>query len=528
MPPKGVPSLTREQLLSLEDDMIAAYRKPGFQRKLREAWDAAGDDPRAQVKARQEVCLPAQLEVITKYGFEASLRGVNRSVAMYTKLQGDPEFGIRGEILAWLINPSKQREARRLDIVIGANQYSFAEVLEDYTVGYWKQQLEKGILGTKVLYAASLVCSRESIDLSLEDHDVLPSPPDRICIVKPGTVVKMLELALKGKLGEPGWNPRMGDFRVKQPIGRGAAGVCVYSGEHIRFCTPVAVKWPAKPEEAHALLHIHKCAPSGCRGLVKLWAYGSYEDKQYIVNPLLGSTLAADFKHFLALPTHHRWQGICTVGQIVLQRLETLHRCGYVHCDVSPENVLHGSDDDSRSTLFLIDLGLARRFPGGRPLQGHFGSAEWSSIRSANGGERRPEDDLEALGWVLVHAMAGEPPWVRMLKAAYADWSSAEKRDSVVKQVSEAKLQLLESGWAEMGSGWDMFAEVPEELFGYLRACRTEASSSHALPDYSQLRAFLGSSEGVGLMDVEATFENHILPFLRHSGSAGPVGQLSL
>mmetsp|Transcript_57207 Transcript_57207/g.114693 ORF Transcript_57207/g.114693 Transcript_57207/m.114693 type:complete len:520 (-) Transcript_57207:157-1716(-) len=519
MPPKGMPTLTREQLISLEDEMIEAYRDPEFQKRLHAAWDAAQGDNRAQIKARQEVCLPAQLAVITKYGFEASMRGVNHSVSMYTKLKSDADFAFRGETLNWLIHPGLQRLPRRVDFIIGPNQYTIEQVVPDYTLGYFKRQLEEGILGSKVLYANTLVCERESSRQTLEDHHIVPSSPDRLSINKPASVAKMLEIALRSKVGEPLWSPRIGDFRVKRSIGRGAAGVCVYLVEHLFYGLQGALKWPAKPEEAHAMLDLHKRLPKGYIGVPQLLAYGCYEEKQYIVTPMLGATLVTDFRLMQALQVDERWQALCVIGRIVLQRLETIHSCGFVHCDMSPENVLHGTENN-RNTLFLIDYGLARRYPGGRPLRGDFGSAEWSSIRSAEGGERRPEDDLEALGWVLAHGLVGEAPWVKTLREAYPEFGSVEKREYTIKQVQLAKAKLLESGWENMGSEYELFGDIPEELWTFLRACRTKTVAP-ALPNYARLHVLLGAPEHCDPMEAEKELQAWILPWLRQAAAGG-------
>mmetsp|Transcript_117000 Transcript_117000/g.342673 ORF Transcript_117000/g.342673 Transcript_117000/m.342673 type:complete len:521 (-) Transcript_117000:152-1714(-) len=520
MPPKAAPTLTREQLLSLEDEMIEEYRDADFQKRLHDAWNAAGGNKREEVKARQEICFPVQVKVISKYGFEASQCGVNRSVAMYSKLNSDPDFGRRGEYLSWLINPTLQMEPRQVQIMIGQNQYTMVEVFDGYpTLGRWKRRLEDGTLGSKVLYATTLVCERESWrGEPLKDEYALPQAPDRLLVVKPGSVVKMLEIALRSKLGEPHWSPKIGDYIVIRSLGRGAAGVCVYLAYNVFTGKQGAVKWPAKPEEAHAMLDIHKRA-KGCLGIPELFQYGCYEEKQYIVTPVLGATLVTDFRLLQALAVEERWASLCIIGRILLQRLETIHSCGFVHCDISPENILHGTSNN-RNTIFLIDYGLARRYPGGRPLKGDLGSAEWSSIRSAEGGERRPEDDLEALGWVLVHGLVGPPPWVKTLTDAYPEWGSQERRDATVRQVQRSKARLLEDGWEHMGGDFEMFADVPEELWCYLRSCRT-LTEAPALPNYPRFHSLLWAPEKCDPMEAQRDLEKWVLPFLRQAVKEG-------
>merc|ERR1719464_1726020 len=150
------------------------------------------------------------------------------------------------------------------------------------------------------------------------------------------------------------------------------------------------------------MVQLQKLATEASPGLPLPVRTGGFDGSPYLVMPLLGTSLADEFPRIRRLPFDQRWRLVCVVGRMLLRRLETVHRCGFVHCDLSPENVLYGPPSADSwgepETLFLVDFGLAQRWPGGGCLRGDRGSAEWSSIRSADGGERSPDDDLEALG----------------------------------------------------------------------------------------------------------------------------------
>ena len=45
----------------------------------------------------------------------------------------------------------------------------------------------------------------------------------------------------------------------------------------------------------------------------------------------------------------------------LISRIQVLHERGYIHRDLKPENILMGIDE-SASTLFLIDYGLAKKW----------------------------------------------------------------------------------------------------------------------------------------------------------------------
>jgi len=102
-----------------------------------------------------------------------------------------------------------------LDLAVGADRYAALKVPDDCTVGNWKKLLGQGFLGDKILYPTKLVCREEEKGRVLEDAALLPTPPGRLDIEGPGSVVKMVELALKKKLGPP-----IPSVRTQAPVPR--------------------------------------------------------------------------------------------------------------------------------------------------------------------------------------------------------------------------------------------------------------------------------------------------------------------
>jgi len=298
---------------------------------------------------------------------------------------------------------------------------------------------------------------------------------------------------------------QIGDYRIRRQIGRGFHGVCCYLGEHLTDSTRVAVKWPAKQREVSAFEDIQQRVPSSCLGLPRLLASGAYDGQPYLVTELLGSSLMKLFQFLESEPLYRRWGFLRVVGRLVVRRLQALHSCGYVHCDVSPENILLGHTRQlgkggvPQFTLYLIDLELAQRHPCAKKLDAHFGSAEWSSIQSAEGGQRLPEDDLEALGWVLLNGLCGALPWFEWLGVAYKDWDSKWSRDHVLRQVQRAKLHLLSEGWEAFAG--KMAGKLPEEPATFIRACRH--ASTCGQPDYLSLISILGGDAGLSTQEAD-------------------------
>mmetsp|Transcript_60634 Transcript_60634/g.195341 ORF Transcript_60634/g.195341 Transcript_60634/m.195341 type:complete len:427 (+) Transcript_60634:144-1424(+) len=90
-----------------------------------------------------------------------------------------------------------------VEIALGADSYTALDVPDDCTVGNWKKLVGQGFLGDKVLYATKLTCHGEEKGRQLEDGAPLPMPPGKMYVDGPGSVVKMLELALRKKCGPP-------------------------------------------------------------------------------------------------------------------------------------------------------------------------------------------------------------------------------------------------------------------------------------------------------------------------------------
>jgi len=90
-----------------------------------------------------------------------------------------------------------------------------------------------------------------------------------------------------------------------------------------------------------------------------------------------------------------------------------VHKCGYVHGDINPGNLVVSVDD----RVTLIDLGVARRIGTGGTVRGTHAYMAPEQIR---GEAWTPATDVFALGVVLWELVAGQrlfhrgPPWLSM------------------------------------------------------------------------------------------------------------------
>jgi len=94
--------------------------------------------------------------------------------------------------------------------------------------------------------------------------------------------------------------------------------------------------------------------------------------------------------------------------------LDAAHRHGLVHRDVKPANVLLGEDDHAYLTDFGLTKQLTLSADGGLSRTGAWvGTLGYAAPEQIRGERVDARTDVYALGCVLVHALTGNPPYVR-------------------------------------------------------------------------------------------------------------------
>ena len=130
------------------------------------------------------------------------------------------------------------------------------------------------------------------------------------------------------------------------------------------------------------------------------------------INNLMWDVVEASHIGHLSLKT------VLMIADQALSRLQYLHKKGYVHCDVKPENFAVGRKP-SDNTLFLIDMGLAKRYTDKKTGEhvpfsdkcSFTGTMKYASINAHRGWKLSRRDDLESLGYTLIYLLTGSLPW---------------------------------------------------------------------------------------------------------------------
>jgi len=104
---------------------------------------------------------------------------------------------------------------------------------------------------------------------------------------------------------------------------------------------------------------------------------------------------------------------VMEIARQSLDALDYLHRQGYVHRDISPDNLMLTRDSDGATLVKLIDLGVAKQVGGGRDLTttGMFvGKARYSSPEQLSGKEPDQRSDVYSFGVMLYQLLTGSVP----------------------------------------------------------------------------------------------------------------------
>lgn len=226
------------------------------------------------------------------------------------------------------------------------------------------------------------------------------------------------DIPLPAMLGE--------DFRLLRRIGQGGMGT-VFEAEQCALKRRVAVKVLAASlaldgaqrdhfaQEGAIIARLHH------PNIVQVYSAGVEGGNCFYAMELMqGSAIDA---HTARTP-----RAVAELGLQVAMALAYAHRCGVLHCDIKPANLLLAEDGH----LLVSDFGLAR-------LQGSAGAEAGGTLRYMApelfaGAAPSPQSDLYALGLTLYELTVGHSP--------FAGLSPQETRDAL----AEGRIPPLRSG----------------------------------------------------------------------------------
>ena len=229
-------------------------------------------------------------------------------------------------------------------------------------------------------------------------------------------------------------------YIIKETLGSGSFGrvyriECIHKPKSYALKVDIAQKGNVMLE-AKVLSEFHHIL-----GIPKLYKSGALESFSYMIIELLGPTLNKLLKlnqGRFSLPT------VILVIKQLIQRIEQIHKKGYLHRDIKPHQILIGQN---KQLIYLTDFGLARKFEMNsyhisyQTSCPRTGNATFSSLNNHSGIRQSRRDDLESLAYLSFYFLKGHLPWQLDRKM-----TSSSKWQEIFKIKNNCKIEDLAAG----------------------------------------------------------------------------------
>jgi len=276
-------------------------------------------------------------------------------------------------------------------------------------------------------------------------------------------------------------------------IGAGAFGEVWIAHDQTRDQVAVKVAKVGALENEVQILKI-LTSPNAPQGFTELRAYCSDNSHSFLVVDLLGESLDQLFRK---CNSQFKLETVVLIAKQVLLRIEYLHSKGIVHRDIKPENFVMGLGDKIHH-VHLIDFGLSKAYfnvqhigmSTGLEL---VGTPRYASINTHKGVVQSRRDDLEAIGYMLMHFLRGCLPWSGF-RVQHKDPFKGSKLLKILESKVATKPRKLCQGF-------------PDEFQIYLTYCRGLGFQS--MPDYTMLQQLFQD-----VSTREGPFQDHAFEWL--------------
>lgn len=163
------------------------------------------------------------------------------------------------------------------------------------------------------------------------------------------------------------------------------------------------------PEFQARFLHEARAAANLAHpNIVTIYDFG-YDNRRYFI--VMEYVEGTDLKSFILRNNRLATEEAVDLMIQISAGVGYAHRAGLVHCDLKPQNILVGRDNQVKIT----DFGIARALASIRPDEYSeivWGSPTYFAPEQAAGASPSPASDVYALGIILFEMLTGRPPFV--------------------------------------------------------------------------------------------------------------------
>jgi serine/threonine protein kinase len=193
---------------------------------------------------------------------------------------------------------------------------------------------------------------------------------------------------------------------------------------------------------------------------------------------------------------------ILWLGINMVELLESIHKTGYLHRDIKPNNFMFRKLDNNKLEMCIMDFGLAKKYleqddkknkihiplKTGRSL---IGTARYASTNIHMGIEPSRRDELMSIGYILVYFCNGKLPWQGLKKKSGIDH---------IENIGEKK----------MGISIDKLCKNLLPCFkDYLKYCSSLKFEEE--PNYKYLKDLLKNSANENKLKLDYIWSNNLL-----------------